>query len=354
MEHLKECHTTIYGRLPSDKLVDRTEEQRAEESLDFIVRTDIPFSAINHPRFEKFCSYLARCTVTLPDPVIIRCLASRKFDDDKAKLREILWTVEKVSITTSTWISDDDVGILGITVHWIDNTWTLREHVLQVEVSARCHDGEALSCVLRRTLKDYNLYTKVHAITTKNTRDDRTIVAYVQRYSESTVYHTTCMADVINLAVQKGLNGLGNCAVCSDEDYEECDDASFDANQRPDGDTIDRLQKLIMEIKGSNESISCYEALCEDVDVDVENQNLLDEDVQTDWNSTCDMIEAAWEDREVLDKLVKERSSISKEKLKISPEEWDLLKIFVNGSLPFLEIAEILTKSKAIIFIECN
>ena len=60
------------------------------------------------------------------------------------------------------------------------------------------------------------------------------------------------------------------------------------------------------------------------------NKNILVEDVRTRWNSTYDMIEAAWEKREVLKVMASVYLNTTKAKFLIEDEEWELLKMFAD------------------------
>ena len=51
------------------------------------------------------------------------------------------------------------------------------------------------------------------------------------------------------------------------------------------------------------------------------NKNILVEDVRIRWNSTYDMIKAAWEEREVLKVMVSDHLNTNKAKFLIEDEE---------------------------------
>ena len=59
-------------------------------------------------------------------------------------------------------------------------------------------------------------------------------------------------------------------------------------------------------------------------------KNMTVEDVQTWWNSTYDMIEAAWEKREVLKVMVSDHIYTNKVKILIEDDEWELSKMFAD------------------------
>ena len=83
------------------------------------------------------------------------------FEDERDKVRELLQPIERVSLTTDTWTTTNNVTILGITIHWIDDMWRLHEQVLAVEELGVSHQGIILVEVVHRVLEEYNLTQKV-------------------------------------------------------------------------------------------------------------------------------------------------------------------------------------------------
>ena len=72
----------------------------------------------------------------------------------------MLSSVQRVSLTYDGWTTDSHISLLGITVHWIDDEWMLREHILALEKLEGDHSGEYLAKVLRIVLKDFSLEKK--------------------------------------------------------------------------------------------------------------------------------------------------------------------------------------------------
>ena len=78
------------------------------------------------------------------------------------------------------------------------------------------------------------------------------------------------------------------------------------------------------------------------------NKNIIVEDVRTRWNSTYDMIEAAWEKIEVLKAMASDYLNTNEVKFLIEDDEWELLKMFADELLAFCEATEVFSKSKSI------
>ena len=137
--HLEKFHIEIYKQLrPSvvpntltdyfsktSKFLSRTSEQTKKECIDLIVKTDAPFTLLDHPQFKRFCNYLAQCEAGILSSMSGRRGLEKVFEDERDKVQELLRPIERVSLTTETWTTRNNVAILGITIHWIDDMWKL-------------------------------------------------------------------------------------------------------------------------------------------------------------------------------------------------------------------------------------
>ena len=83
------------------------------------------------------------------------------FEDERDKVRELLRPIERVSLTIDTWTTTNNVAILGITIHWIDDMWRLHEQVLAVEELGVSQQGIILAKVVHRVLEEYDLTQKL-------------------------------------------------------------------------------------------------------------------------------------------------------------------------------------------------
>ena len=83
------------------------------------------------------------------------------FEDERDKVRELLQPIERVSLTTDTWTTTNNMTILVITIHWIDDMWRLHEQLLIVEELGVSHQGIILAEMVHRVLEEYDLTQKV-------------------------------------------------------------------------------------------------------------------------------------------------------------------------------------------------
>ena len=303
---------------------------------------------LEHPQFEAFCSYFAQCDVSLTSGNTLQRGISAKFDDEKVKIWQLFRPIEKVSLIVDTWSATNHLANLGITIHWIDDMWNLHECVLIVEELHGSHEGPYMAKVLHEVMVDYNLMNKVriffnfciffvlntcfpcfvqwYAVTADNASNNNTMAASLEKWLKgfrsrfTKKYFTPCVTHVLNLAMQCGLKELGNEESYSDSEDDDKHLEGLEAiSQKPFGEILHRLRKLVIAINFSPKRIHHYKNLCNELEMP--NKNILVEDIWTRWNSIYDMIEAAWEKKEVLKVTASNHLNINKAKFLIEDEK---------------------------------
>jgi hypothetical protein len=84
------------------------------------------------------------------------------FEEAKAKLQERL--SEKgymVSLTVDLWTSNQNLGYLCVTCHYIDVEWKLYKRIIKFALVETPHDGKALFNAMLRTLCAWNIEDKI-------------------------------------------------------------------------------------------------------------------------------------------------------------------------------------------------
>ena len=173
--HLERFHVEIYKQLrPSSapntltdsfsktsKFLSKNSEQTKKECIDLIVKTYAPFRLLDHPQFKNFCNYIVQGEAWILSRNSGRRGMEKLFEDETDKVRELLRPIERVSLTTDTWTTKNNVAILGITIHWIDDMRRLHEQVLAIEELGVSHRGIILAEVVHRVLEEYDLTQKL-------------------------------------------------------------------------------------------------------------------------------------------------------------------------------------------------
>ena len=79
----------------------------------------------------------------------------------KEEIAKYFHEIRFVSLTADAWTSENGLGLLGVTAHWVDGTWQYRETVLALRELLEKHDGEGMATILYEIIVDFKLMSKV-------------------------------------------------------------------------------------------------------------------------------------------------------------------------------------------------
>jgi len=68
----------------------------------------------------------------------------------------------KLSLTVDAWTSKNQIPFLGISVHWISDTWELKCTTLDFCILSGPHTGVNLSERFLESLQEFGIMTKVN------------------------------------------------------------------------------------------------------------------------------------------------------------------------------------------------
>ncbi|CAG8699491.1 5845_t:CDS:2, partial [Cetraspora pellucida] len=116
-----------------------------------------------------------------------------------ANLSEMMrQTMVSVCLTTDLW-TQNHIPYIGITAHWLSETFTMYQFLITIEHFAYPHTGDRIEDFLREALSKWNIFDKVQAVTT----DNAALIIKAIRQLGTT--HLGCTAHTIHLAVTDGL-----------------------------------------------------------------------------------------------------------------------------------------------------
>ncbi|XP_078446589.1 putative transcriptional regulator tpeD [Wolffia australiana] len=242
--------------------------------------------------------------------------------DDVRKLWE---TVDRVSLTVDAWTAENGTGLLGITVHWVDDKWAYREWVLAIREIVGKHDGENMATIVIQALDEFGLRSKrMMALMARKKK--------IGNPKFTARRHVPCVVHILNIVVQAAIKNFGvpsaqvvepnqgdltrtaeHYDIDQDNNLGDICSASddYDGGRQPLclADAVAKVRTLVRNIRSSTQRREIYRKACED-DPEVEDCNMVVLDCPTRWNSTYAMLASA----------VK--------KWDMSKDEWELVKEF--------------------------
>ncbi|GBB88912.1 hypothetical protein RclHR1_15510004 [Rhizophagus clarus] len=203
--------------------------------IRWIVKDDLPFTCVES---EDFCNmiYLLRKDAFIPSADTVKNYIMTFYEDSHKKIALILQnTSSKISFTIDAWTSSNNYSFLGITAHWVTESWELKSILLDFIKLEGPHSGANIKEAFLKSLKNFEIESKILGVTTDNA-------------------HVRCLAHVINLAAQQALTTLK--AVENDETSDE-----------EVGSLIRKLRTLVKKIKASPQQENKFKAQCKAANV---------------------------------------------------------------------------------------
>ena len=192
-------------------------------------------------------------------------------EEGKAELRNMLsFLKSRISLTANMWTSNQTLGYLCVTAHFIDDDWQLQKHIIKFTQVESPHDGRTMFNALLKTLQDWNIESKIFAITLDNASVNDNFVATLQEnlvakgqlLRKGKLFHCRCAAHVLNLIVQEGFKAISGATK--------------------------NIRESVKYVKSSQARKQRFEALVEQVGIPAGKRPPLD--IVTRWNSTSLMI----------------------------------------------------------------
>ncbi|XP_055850488.1 E3 SUMO-protein ligase ZBED1-like [Episyrphus balteatus] len=180
-------------------------KQLDEQLTKTIVKQYYPFSMVEDTEFKEFVRMLCP-TYQMPSrKTVSNSLIPRMFSETKAKVQEMLASVESVCVTTDGWTSMTQQSYIGMTVHFIQEgleSLVLRSNLLGCIPYDQSHTSRNLGNLLKSELQAWGLESKVTCVVTDNAAN---IVGAVKANNWS---HFPCFAHTLNLVLGEGITIL--------------------------------------------------------------------------------------------------------------------------------------------------
>ncbi|KAL0973170.1 hypothetical protein UPYG_G00199880 [Umbra pygmaea] len=230
-----------------------------------VVKDLQPFTIVEDEGFRAFVKKLDPSYV-LPSRKVLKAMVSERYDKAKEQTMEDLQKAEFVSLTADMWSSINMDGYLGVTCHYITPEAKMATVVLGVRRFYQTHTGQHLMEAKALLMAEWGITSKVQCMVTDNAPNMKLSTQLLH------LRHVPCFAHNLNLIVTKALD------------------------ETP---VLNEIRQKARKIVG------LFRSSCKAKDKLVEIQSWsshqalqLIQEVQTRWNSTFDMLQRLYDQRE--------------------------------------------------------
>ncbi|XP_058103795.1 zinc finger BED domain-containing protein RICESLEEPER 1-like isoform X3 [Magnolia sinica] len=298
------------------------QERSRNDLARMIILHEYPFSIVNHHGFRTFLNNL-QPSFKIVSRNTIKADCMKIFDVEKQKMYEVLDKLScRISLTIDLWTSDQNLGYLSLSAHYIDDNWKLQRSILNFCLVEDLHSGEAISKVVMEKLDNWNIYGKLSSITLDNCSTNDVVVRDLVSelvpkgllLKDGELFHVRCCTHVLNLIVHDGLE-----AIC---------------------EVTKKVREVVKFVKSSQLRQHMFNGIARQVRAP---QKKLILDVPTRWKSTYMMLETALEFKDVISLLAECDSNL---KAAPSTEEWEKARLTCDCLKLFYDVSRIFSGTK--------
>ncbi|CAA0811078.1 Unknown protein [Striga hermonthica] len=141
----------------------------------------MPFPTVEQPDFKEFIPDL-QPRYKIPNRRKIAKDVWNLFCQEKAKIKSIIGDF-RVSITTDTWTSIQNINYMVVTAHFIDLDFHLHKRVLNF-CKITSHKGEDIGMCLEEKLVEWGI-NKVFTVTVDNASSNDVAVVFEEATAEA-------------------------------------------------------------------------------------------------------------------------------------------------------------------------
>ncbi|KAD4179532.1 hypothetical protein E3N88_28123 [Mikania micrantha] len=237
-----------------------------------IIAHELPFSFVEYHWFNQLLKYnnplyqkISRSTITR------ECI--KVVDAEKERIKKILKKVDMISLTSDCWTSNQTIGYMCLTAHFVDSDWKMQKCIIGFNELAPPHSGEVISDAILECVIKWGIQDKIGTITLDNaSNNDRAATILKNNFTgkgklhfDGLFFHIRCCAHILNLVVQDGLGTIEPC--------------------------LSKIREGVKYLRKSPGRLLKFGELA--ITLGIHTRRSLCIDVKTRWNSTYHMLESA-------------------------------------------------------------
>ncbi|XP_077237236.1 zinc finger BED domain-containing protein RICESLEEPER 2-like [Tasmannia lanceolata] len=293
-----------------------------QDLAHMIMLHEYPFKMVEHPGFIKFAKNLQPLfKMVSRNTIKSDCLAIYK--KEKEKLSTVFETIPgRISLTTDMWTSNQTLGYICLTAHFVDHDWVLNERIINFAMEPSPHTAINLCDTIYRQLLEWKIDGKISTMTVDNLTTNDSMCARLKEKLHDTLplegkfFHVRCCAHILNLVVKSGLEVINN--------------------------VIHKVRESVKYVKASQSRQQIFQKLARESKISSEKKVCLD--VPTRWNSTFLMLQVALEYKDAFLQMTQRDLNYQVAPTK---DEWENAKIICNFLKVFYDATNIFSATKS-------
>ncbi|CAN0926668.1 Putative AC transposase [Linum grandiflorum] len=239
---------------------------------EMIIIDELPFRFVEHYGFVRFM--LVCCPdFKIPSRKTIRAECVRIYLHSKGKMKNFFADScgGRVSITTDTWTSVQNINYMCITAHYVGKDWELHKKIINF-TKITSHKGDDIGKEIARCLEEWGL-KNLFTVTLDNASANDAACSHLKKklkewgtdFMDGRYLHVRCVAHITNLVVNDGLNEIGM--------------------------SVRRVREAVRWVRSSPARLAKFNAQVEAQGIESKKTVCLDS--PTRWNATFLMLETA-------------------------------------------------------------
>ncbi|XAR66867.1 hypothetical protein NMG60_11013230 [Bertholletia excelsa] len=248
------------------------------EIARMIIMHDYPLHIVEHPGFVAFVQNLQpRFDMVSFNTVQGDCVAT--YLTEKQGLQKMIEGIPgRLCLTLDMWTSSQSIGYVFLTGYFIDNDWKLHRKILNVVMEPYPESDAAFSHAVAACLSDWSMEGRLFSLTIN------------QPLTDSGIDNLRALLSIKNPLMLNGQLLLGNCLARTISSIAQ---EALKAAE----DTVKKIRDSVKYVKTSESHEEKFLELKQQLQVPSMKSVALDD--QTRWNTTYEMLVAAWELKEV-------------------------------------------------------
>ncbi|KAL8557835.1 hypothetical protein ACS0TY_005072 [Phlomoides rotata] len=214
-------HISIHTTLTETETVSAVQSFKYDQAKmrevisHMIIVHELPFSFVEYKLFNFVMKTATPHYQSISHATAKKdCMAS--YEMEKKKVMKALNGVNRVSVTTDLWKSDQKISYMVVTCHFVDLNYHLQKRVLNFCDVPPPHSGVCISDALHKCLVEWGIENKIWTITVDNAAYNDVAIRTLKgslSYKNTLpiggkIFHVRCCAHILNLLVQDGISEI--------------------------------------------------------------------------------------------------------------------------------------------------